>query len=102
VSNPRVVLDDGQIYLYTQIELDVTEASGLIIAVPTINAQGLVEITITSAEFGPVDVDPAMLDDLATEIERAVNEPILASPFNIILTQITVDDGEMIISGTMN
>jgi hypothetical protein len=102
ISDPHVVLDDGQIYLYTQVELDVTQASGLIIAVPSINLQGLVEITIISAEFGPVDVDPSLLDDLASEIERAVNEPILASPFTITLTQITVQDGEMTIMGTVN
>jgi hypothetical protein len=102
ISDPHVVLEDGQIYLYAQVELDVTKASGLIIAVPSINSQGLVEITITSAEFGPVDVDPLMLDDLASEIERAVNEPILASPFAISLTQVTIQNGEMTILGTVN
>jgi len=101
ITDPRVVLKDGKIYLYTQLQMDVTQAGGLIMAVPAINENGLVELTIESAEFGPVDIDPTNLQTLADEIEKAINEPLLASPFNIQLTQIVVANGEMTISGTI-
>lgn len=101
ISDPRVVLKDGKLYIYAQLQMDVTEAGGLIITVPSINESGSVDVTIESAEFGPIDIDPTNLQNLAEEIEKAINEPLLASPLNIRLTQIDVADGDMTISGTI-
>src|SRR5205085_1687065 len=68
IRDPRVVLSDGLLYVYAVLELDVTQASGLIIARPSFGDDGLVKLTVESVEFGPVDVDPSMLDSLADEI----------------------------------
>jgi hypothetical protein len=101
ISDPRVVLQDGKIYMYSQVQLDVTSVGGLIIAVPSIGSDGLVNIEIESAEFGPVDVDTSMMSNLASEIERAINEPIIASPFNITLSQISAGGGQLTVDGTI-
>lgn len=101
ISDPRVVLRDGLFYVYAILDLDVTQASGLITARPSIGADGLVDLTVESVEFGPVDVDPSILDSIADEIARSINEQILASPFNITLTQVTSENGELTISGTI-
>jgi hypothetical protein len=101
ISDPRVVLKDGLFYVYAVLELDVTQASGLITARPSIGEDGLVDLTVESVEFGPVDVDPSMLDSLADEIARSINAQILASPFNITLSQVTSENGELTISGTI-
>lgn len=101
VQDPRVVLADGQINVYATIALDVATASGLIVASPTIGPDGLVSIDIVSAEFGPLDLDPQMLDDLAARVERSINEPIQASPFDIQLSGIDISSGQMTVSGTI-
>lgn len=101
ISDPRVVLRDGLFYVYAVLDLDVTQASGLITARPSIGADGLVLLTVESVEFGPVDVDPSILDSLAAEITRSINEPILASPFQITLNQVTSENGELTINGTI-
>jgi hypothetical protein len=101
ISDPRVVLRDGLFYVYAVLDLDVTKTSGLITARPSIGTDGLVELTVESIEFGPVDVDPSMLDDLAEQIARSINEPIQASPFDITLNQVTSENGELTITGTI-
>ncbi len=101
IQNPQVVLQDGQIYLYAQLRLEVTQAAGLIVATPVISPAGLVDIQINSAEFGPIEVDPSLLEGLAAELEQAINAPIQASPSDISLTQVAVADGQMLVSGTI-
>lgn len=101
IDDPRVVLRDGLFYVYAMLDLDVTQTSGLITARPSIGADGLVQLTIESAEFGPVDVDPSMLNSLAAEIAQSINAPIQASPFQITLNQINSENGELTISGTI-
>jgi hypothetical protein len=101
VQNPQIVLQNGQILLYTQLQLDVTQASGLVVATPAIGPDGLVDIQIDSAEFGPIDVDPAMLEGLAAELEQSINAPIQASPFTITLSEITAAEGQLAVSGTI-
>jgi hypothetical protein len=101
IQNPGVVLQDGVINLYGQISTNTFEANGLIVAVPTIGPDGLVDIQISSAEFGPVELEPALLNTLVESIERSINEPIQSSPFDIILTTITIAGGQMTIDGTI-
>ena len=101
VSNPSVVLADGVINLYGQVSLNAFQADGLIVAIPTIGPDGLIDIQISAVEFGPIEIDPALLDELVTSIERSINAPIQSSPFNITLTTITIADGLMTVEGTI-
>lgn len=101
IQNPGVVLKDGVIELYGQLTTSAFQANGLIVAVPTIGPDGLIDIQITSAEFGPIELDPALLSEMVTSIERSINEPIQSSPFDITLSTITIADGQMTIEGTI-
>jgi hypothetical protein len=101
IENPSVVLKDGTINLYGQVSINTFQANGLIVAVPSIGQDGLIHIQISSVEFGPIDLDPSLLDTLVSNIEQSINAPIQSSPFNIVLTSITIADGEMTIDGTI-
>lgn len=101
IQNPGVVLQNGVISLYGQISTSAFTANGLIVAVPAIGPDGLIDIQISSAEFGPIELDPALLGELVTSIERSINEPIQSSPFDITLTTITITNGQMTIEGTI-
>ncbi len=102
VKDLQVVLVDGAINLYGRAQLDLMEATGLIVAVPSIGSDGLVHIKINSAEFGPVVIDPTLLDDLVASLEHNLNAPIQASSSNIVLTSVTIVDGQLIIGGTIS
>ncbi len=101
LSDPRVVLRDGQIFLYARIELDVAQANGLITAVPVIGMNGLVDIQVTSVEYGPLEIDPHLIDELIAHVEQSINAPIQASPLTISLSSITISGGQMTIAGTI-
>lgn len=101
IQNPQIVLRDGLVYVYAQLQLDVTQATGLITAQPRIGADGLVDIEIVSAEFGPIDLDPGMLDDMVTQVEDALNAPIQAAPGTVTLTEIVISGGQMTFNGAI-
>ncbi|MBN1311433.1 MAG: hypothetical protein JXB30_08440 [Anaerolineae bacterium] len=101
VANPSIVLENGIINVYGQVVINTFQADGLIVAVPAIGPDGLIDIQIASVEFGPFEIDTAMLDDLVSGIERSINAPIQSSPFNITLTTITIADGLMTVEGTI-
>ena len=75
ISNPSIVLQDDQILMYGTIQLEIAHARGLIKASPSIGENGLVSIDITSAEFGPIAVDAAVIDTLESRVAKAINEP---------------------------
>lgn len=91
----------GTIDVYGKVMLDPLALNGMITVVPALSPQGRVELEVTAAEFGPVDVDTTMLSDVVNGVEQTINEPIQTSPFNINLTAITVTDTEMTIQGTI-
>lgn len=101
LTNPSVVLQNGVIDIYGQVSTSAFAANGLVVAVPTIGPDGLIDIQINSAEFGPIELDPALLGELVTSIERSINKPIQSSPFNITLTTITIANGQMTIEGNI-
>jgi hypothetical protein len=101
ISNPSIILQDGQILMYGTIQLEIAHARGLITAGPSIGENGLVSIDITDAEFGPVAVDPGVIDALEARIAQAINEPIQTSPFHISLNQIQISGGQITINGSI-
>jgi hypothetical protein len=101
VGNPSVALQDGVINVYGQVSINTFQVDGLIVAVPVIGPDGLIDIQISSVEFGPIEIDPARLDELVSGIERSINAPIQSSPFNITLTTITIANGLMTVEGTI-
>ena len=92
---------EGTIDVYAKVMLEPLALNGLITVVPAISPQGRVELDVTEAEFGPVDVDTSMLEDVVNGVEQTINEPLQTSPFDITLTGITVTDTEMTITGTI-
>lgn len=101
IQDLQVVLSDSVINLYGQFQTGAFQAEGLIVAAPAIGPDGLVHIQVNSVEFGPLEVDPAVLEALVASIEGSINEPIQSSPFNITLTTITIASNQMTIDGTI-
>ncbi len=101
IHNVQVVLRDGAIGIYGQVGSDALAVNGTLTVIPSIGADGLVHITITDVQFGPVQLDQSMLDEMRSRVEQSINEPIQASPFHIVLNAITIASGELTISGTI-
>ena len=59
-------------------------------------------MTIQSVEFGPLEVDPGLVDEIASTVEASINEPIQASQLDITLTNIDIANGELTVSGVIS
>lgn len=97
----QVRLTEGTVNVYGTVPMQPLSFSGTITIVPTIGPSGLVEITITRTEFGPLEFESTTFEQLATAVEQSINVPIVASPFHITLSAITINDGELTISGAI-
>ena len=101
VQNVQVFLRDGVIDAYGQAALEPLTVTGHISMTPGIGPDGQVNLTILQVDFGPLEVDESMLDQLMTTVESSINEPIQTSPLNITLTDITIAEGQITINGTI-
>ena len=101
VENLQVFLRDGTITVYGQAQFDPLTVTGQVGLVPSVTPDGQVALTLVSVDFGPLEVDEALLDQLIARLERSINEPIRTSPLRITLTDIVVADGEITLLGTL-
>jgi hypothetical protein len=101
VQNLQIFLRNGTITVYGQARFDPLTVTGEIGLLPTVSPQGQVDLTLVSVDFGPLEVDETLLDQLVDRLERSINEPIQTSPLNIALTDIRVADGEITLTGTL-
>ncbi|MBN1429678.1 MAG: hypothetical protein JXB07_15010 [Anaerolineae bacterium] len=101
IGNTSVVLTNGTLNIYGQLNTSAFQSNGLIVATPAIGEDGLLHVSITSVEFGPIEIDPVLLGDLVSSVERRINAPIQSSPFHITLTTIAIADGLMTVEGAI-
>ncbi len=97
----QVRLTEGVVNVYGTVPMQPLSFSGAITIVPTLGSNGLVEIIVTRIEFGPLEFESTTFEQLAAAIEQSINAPIVASPFHITLSAITIGDGELTLSGTI-
>jgi hypothetical protein len=102
VQNVQIILDDDTVYAYGTAALDPLQVEGVIEVVPMIGTDGLVDVTIQSVEFGPLEVDSSLIEEIATTIEASINEPIQASQLDITFTDIVIANGELTVSGVIS
>lgn len=98
ISNLQVYLEDGLMHLYGTIDAGPVQSGGVVVVQPTVGADGQVDIAISSADFGLIELSQTDLNSLETEVEDALNSWIVSSGANV--TAITVANGQLIINGS--
>ncbi len=101
ISSAQLVLADGQIQVYTQVSLGPIQPTGVIRIAPAIAPDGSIDVTIVSVDFGMIQFDTAMLDELVAMLERSINDPIQASPVDVRVETISLTEGELTVGGTL-
>jgi uncharacterized protein YpmS len=102
VEDVTVLLNDGRIQCYARARIEPLDVNGYVAFVPSIGADGWIRLDMVDFQFGPLQIDDAELANLISTVEYSINEPIQASPFNIQLQQIYVNDGELVIEGSIS
>jgi hypothetical protein len=102
LKDPQVFLRDGQIILYGSARVgSVTAPAEIRLDIAT-DAEGGLDVTVASANFGPLPVPQSMLDTLSASLDEAVSGRLGPQATGIRITSIVVGDGEMSITGTAN
>ncbi|MBN1119827.1 MAG: hypothetical protein JXJ17_02015 [Anaerolineae bacterium] len=102
VEDVYVLLADGKIQCYARARLDPLDVNGYIAFLPSIGDDGQIHLDIVDFQFGPLQIDDAELANLVSTVEYSINEPIQASPFTIVLQQIYIQEGELVIEGSIS
>lgn len=102
VNDVQVVLGNGVIDVFGHVTVEPLNVNGKISVSPSINSAGMVQLDVISAEFGVFQLDDALLNSVIDNVEHSINQPIQASPMNITLTEVSVDNGELRVSGVIN
>jgi uncharacterized protein YpmS len=100
LQNPQVLLRDGQIQItgqYTQSFLTVPVNISM---VPEIDANGRLNIRVTSAELGSVQAPQSFTDSLSSTINDNLASAYNPSEAGVRVTNVTIADGIMTITGT--
>ncbi|MGF1506719.1 MAG: hypothetical protein GYB64_05695 [Chloroflexi bacterium] len=95
IGRAVVLLRDGEIQTYTDLNVSGIDASGVLAAVPNAQADGRVDIEVTRAEFGIVDLSPQVIEQVTQTVEDGLNNTLA----NVRVTSIAVQGGQMTISG---
>ncbi|GAB4478625.1 MAG: hypothetical protein Kow00124_23270 [Anaerolineae bacterium] len=101
ISSAQLVLAEGQIQVYAQVALGPIQPTGVIRIAPSIAPDGSIDVTIVSVDFGMIEFDTAVLDELVTMLERSINDPIQASPVDVRIETISLTEGELTVGGTL-
>jgi len=91
-SNPQVYLRDGKIKLYATISTNNLTGNALVIMNPVI-ANNKLQVTIESADFGPIPAPESVLDSLASTVNDQLLALVSGLPTGVGLKNIAIADG---------
>jgi hypothetical protein len=101
-TDPQVYLRDGQMRIYGKAERGILSANvGIVLAVG-LDDQGVPQLQLVSADFGPLPLPSGLNDAITAIIEEAYTGALgpVATGFRIV--SITIADGVMSIVGQIH
>jgi uncharacterized protein YpmS len=99
VQDPQVLLRDGQIQVFGNVQQGNITAPLQLALTVHINGQGQPVFTAVSGSIGPLPLPEAMLKEISAQLDDALASRIRAQAGNITLDSITVANGVMTIVG---
>jgi len=95
-SEPQIWFTAGKIYITGKVEgVGPAALPALIVAIPAVNANGQLEITVEEAKMASFDFPQDAIDSLA----QTINETLIDLQLKIQVTAIDVREGELLIAG---
>ena len=99
LQNPQVYLRNGQVQLVGTVEQSGIGLPLEILVSMQVDSNGKLDYTIDSAKLGPFPLPQAQLDQLSSELDRAIAAQLGQGDQRIVLDGITIADGTMTITG---
>ncbi len=99
LTNPRVILQDGQMQVFGQVQQGMFTANVSITLQVSVDTDGLPKITITKTDFGPLPAPQGLNDAVSTLLQQAFTGSLGPVATGFRLDNITITDGLMTVSG---
>ncbi len=99
LRNPQVYLRDGQIQVFGTVQRSSLQATASMTLEVGIGPDGIPELSLTSADFGPFPVPVGMLDGISAMLDEAFTGSIGPAATGVRVESITIQDGLMAITG---
>jgi hypothetical protein len=99
ISNPQVLLRDGQIQLSGDVHTQGISAPGRVIMEVDVDSDGRPGLRIVSATVGPFPLPDSLLENVETRLNRAFLQKLDEMAPNLVVESVVIADGSMTISG---
>jgi len=99
IQNVQIYLRDGQARITGDVEQNNINLPLSIVLKFSVDGSGKPESEIVSATIGPFQIPESFLDQLPSMMDSILVTQILPANQNVVIEQITINDGQMIISG---
>lgn len=97
ITNPQVVLKEGQAEIYGQINNETVTANVLIVISVSVDEKGMPKLTLVSADFGPIPAPSGLTDALSTMVYEGMTSSLGSAATRVKIISITISDGLMTI-----
>ena len=99
IQNVQIYLRDGRVRITGDVEQSNINLPLTIVLKLSVDGNGKPESEIVSASVGPFQIPESFLDQLTSMMESILVTQILPANQDVVIEQITINDGQMIISG---
>ena len=99
IQNVQIYLRDGRVRITGDVEQNNINLPVTIVLKLSVDGSGKPDSEIVSASIGPFQIPESFLDQLTSMMDSILVTQILPANQNVVIEQITINDGQMIISG---
>ncbi|MFC2052717.1 hypothetical protein ACFLV7_00235 [Chloroflexota bacterium] len=99
IQNVQIYLRDGHVRITGDVEQNNINLPLTIVLKLSVNGSGKPVSEIVTASVGPFQLPGSILDQLTSMMDSILVTQILPANKNVVIEQITINDGQMIISG---
>jgi len=98
-EDPQVYLRDGQIQVVGKMRRQGIAVTTRVVLEAEVDDDGNVHLNVVSANFGPLPVPDSMIADMETYLDSSFSKEISAMAPNTRIENISIENGQMTITG---
>lgn len=99
ISNPQVVLTNGQMEIYGTIYQSGISADSKIVMRPRVDGNGNPKMDVVSVTVGPFPAPDALKNQIAAQVDNMLSDYLAASSNKFTVTSVTITEGLMTVTG---
>jgi len=100
IQNPQVNLTSGKMEVYGQVSQSGITTDAKVVLVPYINEQGDPKLDVESINLGPIPVPDTLVQRVEGMVDNMIADYLTASADAFDVTDITVNEDQMLVTGT--